>query len=90
MLVARLASDEQAAAPAVTWCGVPGLDDRPTAAERLSHVVESVLDRFRSWRRADVDVEREVRRAIRRTVNEMVGGRPEVVVQTIEVDADDD
>ena len=81
---------EQAAAPAVSWYGVPGLDDKPTSPERLSHVVESVLDRFRSWRRADVDLEREVRRAIRRTVNEMAGGRPEVIVQSVEVDAEPD
>ena len=81
---------EQAAAPAVAWVGVPALDESPTAKERLSHVVETVLDRFRSWRKADVDLEQEVRRAIRRTVNEMGGGRPEVIVQSVEVDADAD
>jgi ribonuclease J len=81
---------EQAASPAVTWYGVPALDAAKTSAERLSQVVESVLDRFRSWRRADVDLEREVRRAIRRVVNELSGGRPEVIVQAFEVDADDD
>ncbi len=76
---------QPAGEPAVQWMGVAGLDETPNAARRLGEVVRETLTRTAGWRSRDFSREQEVRRAVRRRVHEWVGGRPEVVVQFLEL-----
>src|SRR5690606_2772617 len=84
LITVALAVDDRLellAPPELRARGVPGIDDEPRATRQLAAEIARRIERVRTQRNADI--EEEVRRAIRRRVFDLCGGRPVVEVQLV-------
>jgi len=71
-------------APVICTRGVPGVDDDAASHKSMVRNVLAAVERVRGWR--GVSVEDEVRRAVRRSTNQISGARPVVEVSLIRLE----
>ena len=69
--------------PSVVARGVPAVDGDDAALRDIAREIVSALARVRGWR--GVDLDDEVRRAVRRRVTDLSGARPLIDVHRVEL-----
>lgn len=86
LALVSLAADEQLRLTGpirLTTRGVPKLDDDPGAARLVEAEVGACLERLATWRKGGVDYEGELRRAVRRRIEDLTGARPVIEVHLV-------